>query len=172
MAAGVAPTDLIELGVVRGAYGIKGWLRIAPHAPEAAVLASTNQWWLQGDGAPQPVEVTAAKRHGASLLAKWASCDSKEAADAFKGKRVAVARGEFPATAPGEMYWVDLLGARVINRAGIELGHVSGMKNNGAHDLLEVKGATLSLLVPLVEQFIDEIDTEARIVRVDWEADW
>jgi 16S rRNA processing protein RimM len=33
-----APADLVELGVLRGAYGVKGWVRVQPYAAQATAL--------------------------------------------------------------------------------------------------------------------------------------
>lgn len=163
---------LVELGAVRGAYGVKGWVRIAPYDTDAEVLRATRNWWLLREGTLRRLAVTAVRRHGALLLAKWDGCDSPEAADALKGAKIAVAREDFPALAPGRYYWVDLIGARVVNRRGVELGEVRGLRSNGAQDLLEVDGAGLALLVPLVEAYVDRIDCAQRKIEVDWEADW
>lgn len=167
------PPDLVELGVVRGAYGLKGWARIAPHEVEAAVLRAARTWWLKQGSEVRGLEVTAVRRHGAGIVARLSGCDSPEAAEKLRGAVVAVPRSEFPAPQAGEFYWVDLIGARVINRAGLELGKVTGLRNNGAQDLLEVTGAGgKELLVPLVEGYVESIDTPGGEIRVDWEADW
>ena len=50
MREAVAPVDLIELGAVRGAYGIRGWARIAPHSIDGGVLEAVREWWILGDG--------------------------------------------------------------------------------------------------------------------------
>jgi len=172
-AADAPPADLIELGVVRGAYGVKGWARIAPHDAEAAVLRAARRWWLKRGDRMSVLEVTGVRRHGGGLVAKWTGCDSPEAADQLRGALVSVARSDFPAPAHGEFYWIDLVGARVINRAGAELGKVTGLRNNGAQDLLEVTGAAgAELLVPLVEAYVDSIDAQDGVIRVDWEVDW
>lgn len=163
---------LVELGAVRGAYGVKGWVRIAPYGADAEVLRATRNWWLLSDGVQQRLAVTGVRRHAALLLAKWDGCDSPEAADALKGAKIAVAREDFPEPAPGLYYWVDLIGARVVNRRGVELGEVRGLRSNGAQDLLEVRGAGATLLVPLVDAYVDRIDLAGRRIEVDWEADW
>jgi len=163
---------LVELGAVRGAYGVKGWVRIAPYDAEAEVLRATRNWWLLQQGAPRQLAVSAVRRHAGLLLAKWEGCDSPEAADALKGATIAVARGDFPALAPGQYYWVDLIGARVVNRCGVELGKVRGLRSNGAQDLLEIGGTGPTLLVPLVQTYVDRIDPAQRRIDVDWEADW
>lgn len=166
------PDDLVELGAVRGAYGVKGWVRVAPFAGESAVLQASRRWWLKHDGRCEPVLVAALRRHGALLLAKWQGCETPEAARALKGATVAVARSEFPPLPAGEFYWIDLIGARVVNRAGIELGTVRGLRSNGAQELLEVEAGEATLLVPLVEGYVEAIDTTRKLIRVDWESDW
>jgi 16S rRNA processing protein RimM len=170
---GAAPSDLVELGVVRGSYGVKGWVRVAPHAAEAAVLRAARRWWLKKGDAVRALEVTGVRRHGGGIVAKWAGCDTPEAAEAWRTGIVAVARTDFPVPPAGEFYWVDLVGAQVMNRAGVLLGKVGGLRNNGAQDLLEVSGSeSTPILIPLVEAYVDSIDPQAGLIRVDWEADW
>lgn len=165
---------LIDLGVVRGAYGVKGWVRVAPFSPDAAVLMQAREWWLKRDGsAPLPVTVEAARRHSGNIVAKWSGFDVPERGDALKGATVAVQRAAFPALPEGEAYWVDLIGARVVNRAGVELGQVQGVQNNGAQELMAVQSATGAvLLIPMVARFIDAIDARGAVIRVDWDPDW
>ncbi|HEX7157234.1 MAG TPA: ribosome maturation factor RimM [Burkholderiaceae bacterium] len=183
--AGDPPSDLIELGVVRGAYGVRGWARVQAHSPDAETLRTCRHWWLlDRDGAPQAgqarggsarlLEVTTVRRHAGALVAKWRGCENPEQAEALKGARIAVSRSDFPRLAEGQFYWIDLVGARVINRAGVDLGVVQGLRASGAHDLLEVEpgGGAPLMLVPVVEAFIDRVDTERRVVRVDWDPAW
>jgi 16S rRNA processing protein RimM len=165
------PADLVELGVLRGAYGVKGWVRVQPHSAQGAVLRACRRWWLLGEPA-RPVQVTGVRRHGAILVAKLQGCETPEQADLWRGTRVGVSRMEFPPAGEGEVYWVDLIGARVVNRSGVELGTVSDVLSSGAQDLLQVRQGDRVLLVPMVERHVDEVDLAQRLVRVDWEADW
>jgi 16S rRNA processing protein RimM len=171
LAGGVPPADLVELGVVRGAYGVKGWLHVQPYSEQAEALRSSRHWWLLGTP-PTPLEVTAVRRHGAALVAKWRSCDSPEEAERLRGMRVGVSRGEFPPGGDDEVYWVDLIGARVVNRGGVELGIVEDVLSSGAQDLLEVRRGEKVFLVPLVGRHVDEIDLTRRQISVDWEVEW
>lgn len=169
------PNDLVELGTVRGAYGLRGWARIAPFSVDAEVLRKTRNWWLLRAGVAQKLNLTAVRPHGALLVAKWDGVDTPEAAEALKRAAIAVARSDFPALPAGEFYWVDLIGARVVNRSGVELGKVGGLRSNGAQDLLEVLGpgeSGTSLLVPMIDRYVDRIDVEQKLVTVDWEMDW
>jgi 16S rRNA processing protein RimM len=183
--AGDPPSDLIELGVVRGAYGVRGWARVQPYSPEAETLRTCRRWWLLGSphalnagagpsGGARLLDVTTVKRHADALVAKWRGCEVPEQAEALKGARIAVSRSDFPRLAEGQFYWVDLIGAHVINRAGVDLGIVRGLRGSGAHDLLEVEsdGGAKLLLVPVVEAFVDGVDADRGLVHVDWDPAW
>lgn len=178
----MTPNDLIDLGAVRGAYGLKGWVRITPFSADGVVLGTVRNWWLQGTAAEELL-VDEVKRHGDSIVAKWQGCESKEAADSLKGATIAVSRKDFPALAVGEHYLSDVIGYRVVNREDFELGTVSGLRSgkDGARGAglqwLEVSSATgaaseQTLLIPLVDRYVDSIESDARAVKVDWHADW
>jgi len=175
----VTPGDLVELGAVRGAYGLKGWVRIAPFAADGVVLESVHRWWLLQSSPARALVVQQVRRYGESVLAKWDGCESKEAADALKSATIAVARSDFPPLAEGEHYLNDVIGHRVVNRQGAELGTVSGLRigndraeSGAATQWLEVaaEDQSRSMLIPLVDQYIDAIETE--LIRVDWQDDW
>lgn len=186
MSTAGSSSELIELGLLRGSYGVQGWSHIQPHSSDSGVLQETRNWWLlepagaqskensqeQARELPRKLSVTGVRVQGAGLVAKWEGCDDPEAAQALKGWRVAVARGDFPALPPGQFYWIDLIGLQVENREGRILGTVQGLRNNGAHDVLEVAGPGNPILIPVVEAYVDGIDAEAKRIRVDWQLDW
>lgn len=166
--------SLIELGAVSGAFGVHGWVRIRPFSPPGDVLGASRRWWLLGPESTVLLEMQGVRRHGAGLVAKWSGCEDPEAADRLKGARVAVARSDFPPLEAGEHYWVDLVGLKVVNRSGRELGRVRALRTSGAHDLLEVQTATdgADILVPMIGQYVDAVDRESGTIRVDWEPEW
>ncbi len=178
----MAPDDLIELGAVRGAYGLKGWVRITPFAVEGTVLEAVRHWWLVDGTEPRRLTLQEVKRHAESILAKWAGCESKEAADALKGATIAVARSDFPALDQDEHYLSDMVGYRVINRQGLELGTICGIRSadvesrsTAAAQWLEVSDGDpreAALLIPLVDRYVEAIEPEGRLIRVDWESNW
>lgn len=166
-----APPDLVELGTVRGAYGLGGWVRIAPLA-DGDVLLSSRRWWVLGKGADRMLEVLQARRHAGNIVARWEGCDGKDSADAFKGTRVGVSRAEFRQLPAGEYYWSDLIGLQVVNRADEELGEVVMLGEHGQGQWLEVAKGDEVRMIPMAEQYVDAVDLGARRIRVDWAKDW
>jgi 16S rRNA processing protein RimM len=181
------PADLVEVAVMRGAFGVKGWVKLTPHDPAADVLRSSALWWCgTASTGWESQHVEQVRPHGQHLVAKWAGCDSPEQAEGFKGLAVAVSRSAFPALPAGQFYWVDLIGLKVVNRQDIELGSVASVMNNGVQDLLEVvdhdgratrapgagQGKQAKRLIPLIPQYLDAVDLKEGVIRVDWSVDW
>ena len=85
--------------------------------------------------------------------------------------RVAISREAFPEAASGEFYWADLVGLKVVNTAGVELGAVSRVFETGANDVLVVEGERERLL-PFIETVVRQVDIAGGSITVDWEADY
>jgi 16S rRNA processing protein RimM len=56
----------------------------------------------------------------------------------------------------------------VLNRQGSRLGEVQSLQTNGAHDWLVLEAG----MIPFVAQYIDQVDTQARRIDVDWDPEW
>ena len=76
--------DLVELGRTAGAYGFRGWVRIVP-LESGEVLQKARTWVLTDlKGVRTTLNIEAFRRHGDGFIAKWAGCETKEAADAAR----------------------------------------------------------------------------------------
>ncbi|MEM5316160.1 ribosome maturation factor RimM [Paraburkholderia sp. JHI869] len=181
------PADAVEVGAVIDAYGLKGWLKIAPHAQDGSALLSAKRWWLlkgregQGHRERHSAVRVSAKVHGDSVVGQLSGLADRDAALLLRGARVYVSRAEFPAPAADEYYWVDLIGLDVANEAGVELGQVADLIDNGAQSVLRVtypstdkdgKPVTGERLIPFVGVFVKTVDLATKRIVVDWEADY
>jgi 16S rRNA processing protein RimM len=159
------------VGRIVDAYGIRGWVKVEPfNDPRESVLRACRRWWLP-DGRSLAVE--RARQHGAFIVGKPAGVEDREAALALKGLEVRASRAEFPAAASGEFYWVDLVGCRVSNREGVDLGQVASVVDHGAHAILVVQDdGGAERLIPFVESYVDSVDLGGRRIGVDWQPDY
>lgn len=158
------------MGRVIDAYGIRGWIKIAPfNDPRESVLRACRRWWLS-DGRALVVERS--RVHGATLVAHPLGCDDRAAAASLKGLAVRVSRADFPAGRSDEYYWVDLVGCRVSDRQDRPLGEVVAVEDYGAHPILVLRDAAgRSRMVPFVDAWIVEVDPAARRIVADWPAE-
>lgn len=172
------PNDLIIVGQVTGAYGIQGWVRIRPYAEDAKTLLTVREWWMDKPVLHE-VEALRTRMHGDEVLARLSTVQSREEAEAAKGSLIQVSRSLFPELDENEFYWVDLIGLKVINLRGEQLGIVHDLMDNGVHQILRVdaevaenSGKRRELLIPFVDRFVGEIDRKAGKITVDWESDY
>ena len=178
------PTDAIEVGAVIDAYGLKGWVKGAAHAQGSLgdnALLSAKRWWLAKDRERQSAPRVAAKVHGDTIVGQLGGVADRAAALLLRGWRVYVSRDDFPALEADEFYWVDLLGLDVVNEAGVELGKVADLLDNGAHSVLRIeypstdkngKPVTGERLIPFVGAYVKTVDQAAKRIVVDWDADY
>lgn len=162
--------ELVILGRLDGAWGVKGWARVYSYADPPAAIFDYQPWLLEGgDGEARVLEW---RRAGPRLVARLEGVETPEQADLLKHARIRVARTQFPELSVGQYYWRDLEGLDVVNREGANLGTVKSLIATGAHDVLVV-GAAPSLLIPFVPgTYVDEVDLEDGRIRVDWSEEW
>jgi 16S rRNA processing protein RimM len=104
----------------------------------------------------RPVEVQARKRVGGGRLA------IRVDGDAPRGATLAVPRETLPEAGEDEYYVFELVGLRVVEEGGREVGTVTDVLQYPANDALEVDR---KLLLPLVEDCVRDVSVaEGRIV--------
>lgn len=162
---------MVVMGQIVAPYGIKGWIKVRPFTEAVDSLLDFPVWWLGGAGQWREVRVIEADLHGKSLIASLDASLDRNAAEKLKGLQIAVPRSSLPAAGKDEYYWSDLIGLKVVNLDGVELGVVDDVIETGANDVLEVKGG-LTHLIPFVGKFVLDVDLAGRVIRVDWDVDY
>jgi len=195
------PADAIEIGRITDAWGIKGWFKVLPHSASPEALFSSKRWFLlppdrpmkpkrATDGVASKAEPTAwteplllsikeAKDHSDTVVACAQGVDDRNAAESLRGARIFVARSSFPTAADGEYYWVDLIGLHVVNREGVDLGHVKDLMSTGPQTVLVIEavpeaegGKPVERMIPFVANFVDDVDLPGKRITVDWQPDY
>ena len=110
--------------------------------------------------------------HSKGPVAKLRGCDDREAADALRGREVAVPRERMGEAEEGTLYRVDLVGLEVVEAGGEPLGRVEGFLEAGDAAVMVVAGGRRERMIPFVPEFVKAVDHEARRVVVDWKPDY
>lgn len=116
----------------------------------------------------EPATVTAVRRAGDSYLVRIEGASSREAVAAFTNAELWLPRAALPALEPGEFFIADLVGCEAFDVEGKRRGVVREVFWNGAQDVITIDGGDgQELIVPAVDDFIVEVDLEARRLVVD-----
>ncbi|MGQ0749924.1 MAG: ribosome maturation factor RimM [Betaproteobacteria bacterium] len=159
------------MGRIGAPFGIAGWIRVHTYTASVESLLSYTTWFVAGGPQWQAHEVQAARVKGRALVAKLKGCEDRDTAARLRGREVAVLRGEMPRPASNEWYWADLIGLKVVNVAGVELGRLARILETGSNDVLVVEGER-ERLIPFIEGVVREVDLAAGVMRLDWRADY
>ncbi len=165
-------TRRVTLGRINGHFGVKGWVKVYSDTQPKEQIVKYSPWWLKRGKEWSTIKVLEGKVHGKTVIARLEGIDSRELAEPLMGAEIAINRDQMQPAAEGEYYWLDLIGLRVENLAGIELGEVRSLMETGANDVLVVRGER-ERLIPFVQgQFIKEVDLENGKIRVDWDPEF
>jgi 16S rRNA processing protein RimM len=152
-----APGEL-EIGRIGGAHGVRG---------EVSVTFVTNRLERAAPGAvmragDRVLVVESARPHHNHWLIRFEGVADRTSAEALRGAVLTAPPLEGnDALATGEFWVHELIGARVVDTAGVALGTVVAVEANPAHDLLVLDGGAL---VPMT--FVAERRDDAIVVDV------
>ena len=161
----------ILLGRVLGAFGVRGELKLHSFTDPPAKVLKYQPWVLVHRGVEREIANARGRDTAKGVLLTLPEVVDRDQAVALAGAEIWVPRSRLPAPKPGEYYWVDLEGLRVVNREGVLLGTVSHLFETAANDVIVVAGDR-ERLVPFLDGFVLGVDFDARQVTVDWDPDF
>lgn len=162
----------VVLGRVSGLFGVRGWVKVYSHTEPRENIAGYRDWYLQCDGDWQPARVEQGRRHGKGVVVKLVGIEDRDQAAALIDCDIAIDRDQLPPLPPGEYYWADLEGLRVVTLEGTELGRVSHLFATGANDVMVVRGERERLLPFVQPDIIRRVDPEQGLIEVDWDPEF
>jgi len=167
------PGKTILLGRFAGAFGVRGQAKLESWTEPRDAIFRYQPWILrEGSGAERELSGVRGKTSGKHLIADVPGIADRDAADALRGTEVLIPRDALPPPQPGEFYWVDLEGLRVVTSAGVDFGTVSHLFSTGANDVLVVRGER-ERLIPFIEpDVVQSVDFDAQRITVDWDPEF
>jgi 16S rRNA processing protein RimM len=158
----------IVLGRIAGAFGVRGFVKIASYTdPPEQILAF--QPWRMGD--EDEVRHVEGKRHGNAVVARLEGVGDRDAAAALAGHELWVEREALPALGEREHYRADLIGLEVVNLEGVPLGRIESFLDMPANPVMVVVGERERWL-PVGKGQLLRVDREQGRVTVDWDAEF
>jgi 16S rRNA processing protein RimM len=166
--------QLITIGKIIGAFGVRGWVRLNSFADPAENLFKLKNLQLELPGNPpnkiHALTLQSHQAHQHNWVAQFAECQDRDQALAWRNAEIKVSREQLPDLPEGQYYWMDLEGLEVINLNKESLGHIDHLFATGANDIIAVKQDKKELYIPYLKpQVIKEVNMEQGFMLVDWE---
>lgn len=125
------------LGVVTGAHGVRGLVKIKPFTGEPGAVAAYGPVETKDGKRRFAIEATGMAKE--AVICRLQGVTDRDAADALRGTELYVDRARLPETGEEEgWYHADLIGLSAVGLDGRPYGRIVGVQNFGAGDLLEI----------------------------------
>lgn len=158
-------SDLISVGAIAGAYGVRGEVRVKSYCAVPEDLETYKPLTTEDGSRTFTLSIIRPIKNG--FAARITDVATKEDADALRGTVLFAQRDQLPHLPDDEFYYTDLMGLEVYDTGGVLLGTVKTVQNHGADDLLELQLADTSAttFLPFTKTAVPTVDlASGRIV--------
>jgi 16S rRNA processing protein RimM len=169
-------SETITIGKFGRPHGVRGEIRFFAYNPDSALLTDGTELHLEDGSVVEIENIRSAARFE---IVKLHGVDDRDDAEAFRNQEAGVLRDAFPEPDPDEFYLVDLIGFEVYGRRAPEdeldvVGKVDGFLEGTSTEVMAVTGPRLRgrLLVPMIDDALEEIDLENERVVLQPFDDW
>ena len=152
--------QLLECGKIVNTHGIRGEVKIQPWADSPEVLCALPALYIDG----APVALRSARVHKGNVIALLEGVSDVDQAMLLKNKVVWLNRDDLRLP-EGTFFLADLMGLRVIDEAGVELGVLREVLSPSRQQVYVVQGER-EILIPAVPEFILETNVPGGYIRV------
>lgn len=156
------------LGVIVGAHGVRGLVRVKPFTEEPEGLAAYGPVETKDGSRRFGIEVTGLAK--GTVICRLEGVGDRDEAERLRGTELYVDRARLPEAGDEDVwYHADLIGLAAIGKDGRDFGKVVAVQNFGAGDLLEIErpegGPTVYL--PFTGENVPVIEPEAGRLVID-----
>ena len=157
-------SDYLEAGKIVNTHGVRGDVKCECWCDDLEVMTEDLSVIYCKKGSEYiPYEITKASAFKGMVLLHLKGIDTFEAANSLRGEIVYAAREELPIE-EGANFIADLIGLAVIDaNTGKVYGKLKNVLDAAAGQLYEIATENGVVLLPVVQEFVKEVDTEKGI---------
>jgi len=159
------PQNPILLGVVGGAHGIKGEVRIKSFTEDPTDIKAYGPLF---DAKGNKYTIRTARIQKNVVVVTINEIADRNGAELLNGTELFVDRSALPEDDEDEFYQSDIVGMAVESVDGVAIGTVIAFHDFGAGEVIEIKPERgSSVMIPFSEAAVPDIDVERRVMIVE-----
>ena len=154
------PEDRIQIGQLRSAYGLNGWLWVYSNTEPMSNIFDYLPWYIETKAGWQTIDVKRWKPHGKGLVVALKGVNDRTGAENLVGANI----------------WIAVLGLDDEEQE-VNLGQIFELFETGANDVMVVKATADSIdaeerMIPWHKDVVQRVDLEAGRIYVNWGVDY
>lgn len=159
--------DLLQVGIITSTHGVRGEVKVYPTSDDPRRFRRLKEVVLDTGREKLNLEIEGVKFFKQFVILKFKGLDNINDIEKYRQKSLYVTRKNAVRLQRDEYFIADLIGLKVQDEDGIELGTVKDVIETGANDVYEVEMADgRSLLLPAIKQCILNVDVENGMMQV------
>jgi 16S rRNA processing protein RimM len=158
----------VEVGHVLGPHGLGGKVKLSLYNPQSPLWAVGERVFMSKPDVPGVWrDLRELSIKGGHAVASLGGVDGLAAAQAARGAILYAERGHLEEVAPGEVFLADLLGLRLLDVKGRDLGKLHEVRVAGNREFFVVDGP-FDILLPTETPF-SSVDQAKGVVMLSFE---
>lgn len=159
--------DLLQVGIITSTHGVRGEVKVYPTTDDPRRFRRLKEVVLDTGREKLNLEIEGVKFFKQFVILKFKGLDNINDIEKYRQKSLYVTRKNAVRLQRDEYFIADLIGLKVQDEDGTELGTVKDVIETGANDVYEVEMADgRSLLLPAIKQCILNVDAENGMMQV------
>ncbi len=159
--------DLLQVGIITSTHGVRGEVKVYPTTDDPRRFRRLKEVVLDTGREKLNLEIEGVKFFKQFVILKFKGLDNINDIEKYRQKSLYVTRKNAVRLQRDEYFIADLIGLKVEDEDGNELGTIKDVIETGANDVYEVEMADgRSLLLPAIKQCILNVDVENGTMQV------
>lgn len=159
--------DLLQVGIITSTHGVRGEVKVYPTTDDPRRFRRLKEVVLDTGKEKKNLEIEGVKFFKQFVILKFKGLDNINDIEKYRQKSLYVTRKNAVRLQRDEYFIADLIGLKVQDEDGKELGTVKDVIETGANDVYEVEMTDgKSLLLPAIKQCILNVDVENGTMQV------
>ena len=159
--------DLLQVGIITSTHGVRGEVKVYPTTDDPRRFRRLKEVILDTGREKLNLEIEGVKFFKQFVILKFKGLDNINDIEKYRQKSLFVTRKNAVRLQRDEYFIADLIGLKVQDEDGKELGTVKDVIETGANDVYEVEMADgRSLLLPAIKQCILNVDVENGTMQI------
>lgn len=159
--------DLLQVGIITSTHGVRGEVKVYPTTDDPRRFRRLREVVLDTGREKLNLEIEGVKFFKQFVILKFKGLDNINDIEKYRQKSLYVTRKNAVRLQRDEYFIADLIGLKVQDEDGTELGTLKDVIETGANDVYEVEMADgRSLLLPAIKQCILNVDVENGMMQV------
>jgi len=159
--------DYLTIGTIVNVHGVRGEVKVLPETDDINRFKKLKTVELLSNEVRKTVKVESVKLQNKFAILKLEGIDDRDVADTYRGVEVQVERKN-AVRLPEDSYYIgDIMGCKVVEEDGSNLGIIDDIFNNVGSDIYCIKTESgKTIMLPAIKDTIINVDIENNLIVV------